>query len=136
MVETEFEFPQARPRRVQPGRPRRRMSHERRVLLLAALTSLPAAAVALVLLWTGEFTPKTQWTLTLLIFGLCWSILVLYTGLAAWNMKWPRELSQVTSRAIRIANITSPEMSANSRPLLKKSLTASEALTVQSEKSS
>src|SRR5262249_62383350 len=30
---------------------------------------LPAAFVALVLLWTGDYTPKVQWTLTVLIVG-------------------------------------------------------------------
>jgi len=44
-----------------------RLSHERRILLLAMLAGLPAALVALVLLWLGDFTPKVQWTLTVLI---------------------------------------------------------------------
>ncbi len=37
--------------------------------MLAILAGLPGAIVALVLIWTGEFTPKMQWTLTLLIGG-------------------------------------------------------------------
>lgn len=49
------------------------MSHERRVLLLAVLAGLPGASVALVLLWTGDFTPKLQWTLTLLIVVGWWA---------------------------------------------------------------
>jgi len=44
-----------------------RLSHERRILLLATLAGLPAAVVALALLWLGDFTPKVQWTLTVLI---------------------------------------------------------------------
>ena len=49
------------------------MSHERRVLLLAVLAGLPGASVGLILLWTGQFTPKVQWTLTLLIVGGWWA---------------------------------------------------------------
>lgn len=44
-----------------------KFSHERHVTLLALLAALPAAAVALILLWSGDFTPKVQWTLTALI---------------------------------------------------------------------
>ena len=42
------------------------------MLLLAVSASLPAALVVLILIWTGDFTPKAQWTLTLLIVvGVC-----------------------------------------------------------------
>ena len=44
-----------------------RLSHERRVFVLALFAGLPGVVVALILLWTGSFTPKTQWTLTTLI---------------------------------------------------------------------
>src|SRR5438309_658719 len=40
--------------------------HERRVFWLALLGGFPAVALALGLLWFGDFTPRTQWTLTLL----------------------------------------------------------------------
>src|SRR5215475_11953844 len=48
------------------------LNYDHRILLLAFLTGLPAAIVALVLLWKGyiwkgEFDTKTQWTLTVLI---------------------------------------------------------------------
>ena len=46
-----------------------RLTHERHVTLLALLGALPAAAVALILLWNGDFTPKVQWTLSALIVG-------------------------------------------------------------------
>ena len=46
-----------------------RLTHERHVTLLAVLAALPAAVVALILLWSGEFTPKVQWTLSALIVG-------------------------------------------------------------------
>ena len=47
----------------------KRLTHDRRVFLLAAAAALPAMATSLVLLWTGDFTPKLRWTLTVLIVG-------------------------------------------------------------------
>ena len=38
--------------------------HERRVYALALAGGLPALAIALALLWLGDFPPRTQWTLT------------------------------------------------------------------------
>ena len=43
------------------------LRHEHRVVLMASLAGLPAIAVALALLWIGDFSPKVQWTLTSLI---------------------------------------------------------------------
>ena len=43
--------------------------HERRVFWLALLGGFPAVALALGLLWFGDFTPRTQWTLTILVAG-------------------------------------------------------------------
>jgi two-component system, NtrC family, nitrogen regulation sensor histidine kinase NtrY len=43
--------------------------HEQRVFWLALLGGLPAVALALGLLWFGDFTPRTQWTLTILVAG-------------------------------------------------------------------
>ena len=40
------------------------LTHDRRILLLALLAALPAAATALGILWTGDYTPKVRWTLT------------------------------------------------------------------------
>jgi nitrogen fixation/metabolism regulation signal transduction histidine kinase len=54
-----------------PPRARRRVRHDQRVLLMAIGAGLPAAAVALMLLWTGAYAPKVQWTLTVLIVA-CW----------------------------------------------------------------
>ena len=45
----------------------KRLTHDRRVFLLAAAAALPAMATSLVLLWTGDFTPKLRWTLTALL---------------------------------------------------------------------
>jgi nitrogen fixation/metabolism regulation signal transduction histidine kinase len=55
-----------------PPPKRRRLAHERTVFLYALLAGLPAAIVAFYYLWwASDATPKSQWTLTLLIVG-CW----------------------------------------------------------------
>jgi two-component system nitrogen regulation sensor histidine kinase NtrY len=46
-----------------------RISHEHRVLLLALLTGGAGVVVSLVILWTGDFSAKVQWTLSALILG-------------------------------------------------------------------
>jgi two-component system, NtrC family, nitrogen regulation sensor histidine kinase NtrY len=50
---------------------RSRLSHDRRILLMALASALPGAVISLVFLWTGDYTPKVQWTLTVLIFSVC-----------------------------------------------------------------
>jgi len=45
------------------------VSHERRVTRLALAGGVPAIVVALWLLWTGDWTPKVQWTLSVLLLG-------------------------------------------------------------------
>ena len=47
------------------------LSHERRIFVTALAGGGPAALVALVLLWTGGYTAKVEWTLSALIVG-CW----------------------------------------------------------------
>src|SRR5216110_143171 len=44
--------------------------HERRVFWLVLLGGFPAVALALGLLLFGDFAPRTQWTLTLLVAGV------------------------------------------------------------------
>ena len=44
-----------------------RTNHERRLLWLALLSGLPGSLVALILLWTHDYTDKVQWTLTVFI---------------------------------------------------------------------
>src|SRR5690606_21342453 len=46
------------------------MRHEQRILWMAFASGIPGSAVALLLLWTGDFTPRLQWTLTLLILAI------------------------------------------------------------------
>ena len=48
-----------------------RLSHDRRILLMALASALPGAAIALIFLWTGDYTPKVQWTLSVLIVTVC-----------------------------------------------------------------
>ena len=43
---------------------------DQRILLLALAAGFPAALVALILLWTGDYTPKVQWTLAVLVVGV------------------------------------------------------------------
>ena len=47
-----------------------RLTYERRIQLLALAAGLPGSAVALILLWTGDYTSRTAWTLGLLIVGM------------------------------------------------------------------
>ena len=49
----------------------RRLSHDRRILLMAFASALPGVAISLIFLWTGDYTPKVQWTLTVLIVTFC-----------------------------------------------------------------
>jgi nitrogen fixation/metabolism regulation signal transduction histidine kinase len=53
------------------SKPRQRLSHDQRVFRLALLSGAPAVIVTEIILWTGDYTPKVQWTLTLLVVG-CW----------------------------------------------------------------
>jgi nitrogen fixation/metabolism regulation signal transduction histidine kinase len=52
---------------VSAARSSARFSHEGRVVLLAVLAGLPGSGVALALLWSGDYTSKVQWTLTVLV---------------------------------------------------------------------
>ncbi len=54
----------------QQPRRRRRTPFETRILLLALLTGFPGGAIGLTLLWIGSASPKTQWTLTLLVVSV------------------------------------------------------------------
>ena len=45
----------------------KRLSYERRLQLLALAAGFPGSLIALLLLWTGNYSSSTAWTLTLLI---------------------------------------------------------------------
>src|SRR5512135_1210070 len=53
------------------GPARRRISHENRVLWMALAAGAAPALIAFILLFTGDFSGKTQWTLAVLM-GLFW----------------------------------------------------------------
>ncbi len=48
-----------------------RLSHDRRILLMAFASAAPGAVISLIFLWTGVFSPKVQWTLSVLIVTVC-----------------------------------------------------------------
>lgn len=45
------------------------MKHDRRIVLFALLASLPSTTVALGFLWLGPYTPRVQWTVTVILIG-------------------------------------------------------------------
>jgi two-component system nitrogen regulation sensor histidine kinase NtrY len=47
-----------------------RLTYERRIQLLAVAAGLPGSAIAIILLWTGDYSSRTAWTLGLLIVSL------------------------------------------------------------------
>ena len=49
-----------------PGTKNRKLSFERRIFLLAVCAGLPGTLVASWLLWEGDFSPHTRWTLGIL----------------------------------------------------------------------
>jgi PAS domain S-box-containing protein len=51
--------------------PAPRLSHDTRILLMALGSALPGAVISLIFLWTGDSTPKVQWTLTVVILSFC-----------------------------------------------------------------
>ncbi|HSL21646.1 MAG TPA: ATP-binding protein [Vicinamibacterales bacterium] len=53
-----------------PHRRQPRLTHDARVLLMALAAAAPGSVISLILLWTGNFTPKVQWTLTVLILAV------------------------------------------------------------------
>ena len=46
------------------------ISYEHRIQLLAVAAGLPGSVIALILLWTGDYSSRTIWTLAILIVGL------------------------------------------------------------------
>jgi two-component system, NtrC family, nitrogen regulation sensor histidine kinase NtrY len=58
----------------------RPLRHEHRILLLTLAAAFPGALVALILLWSGDFTLKVQWTLTVVIAGVWWGFALAAQG--------------------------------------------------------
>ncbi|HME08859.1 MAG TPA: ATP-binding protein [Bryobacteraceae bacterium] len=48
---------------------RPRMVHEDRVLLLALVAGAPAVLVSMIILWTGDYAARVQWTLSVILLG-------------------------------------------------------------------
>jgi two-component system, NtrC family, nitrogen regulation sensor histidine kinase NtrY len=48
----------------------RRFTYEQRIQLLALAAGLPGSAIAIILLWTGDYSSRTVWTLGILIVSL------------------------------------------------------------------
>src|SRR5579862_5478966 len=46
--------------------------HEGRILLLALAAGLPGVVTSMLILWFGDYQPKVQWTLTVIIVGTWW----------------------------------------------------------------
>src|SRR5258707_807775 len=46
-----------------------RLTHEQRVLLMGLMGGLPGTAIAMALLWLGDYTSKVQWTFSTLILS-------------------------------------------------------------------
>ncbi|MFN8651520.1 MAG: ATP-binding protein [Gemmatimonadales bacterium] len=66
-------------------------SHPRRVLLIALATAGPAVAIAMLVIWRGDFTPRVQWTATLAI------ALGLLIGLASLHERVVRPLQTLSN---------------------------------------
>lgn len=49
--------------------PRPRLVHENRVLLLALIAGVPAVLASMIILWTGDYAARVQWTLSVIILG-------------------------------------------------------------------
>jgi two-component system, NtrC family, nitrogen regulation sensor histidine kinase NtrY len=54
----------------------RKLTFVRRIVGMALLSGIPALILGLVLLWSGEYSSRTQWTLSILVVG-CWLIFAL-----------------------------------------------------------
>jgi len=48
---------------------RHRLSYENRLTWLAFGAAAPAVLITLIFLWTGDYSAKLQWTISLLIVG-------------------------------------------------------------------
>jgi len=46
-----------------------KLTHDQRILVAALVAGLPAVIVSMIMLWHGDYTPKVQWTLTVVIVG-------------------------------------------------------------------
>jgi two-component system, NtrC family, nitrogen regulation sensor histidine kinase NtrY len=87
-------------------RPRKRLRYERRIFLLALLAGLPSIAVALWLLWLGDFAARTQWTVTLLLVSV-W--------LASVGVVWERVVRPLQTISNMLAALRERDFSLRAR---------------------
>ncbi len=104
MSEIESEFGEiGRPKaRSRPGPRRRRLPLERRVLFFAILAGLPGTVVTLILLSVGDFAPKTQWTVALLVVAAWWG----FAGLVVQRVVYPLRTASNMLAALREGDFT------------------------------
>src|SRR6185295_740310 len=57
-----------------PALKRDRLGFEKRITLLALLAGLPAVALCVLLLWLGDYSARTQWTVDLILVVLWLSV--------------------------------------------------------------
>src|SRR6476661_3633132 len=48
---------------------RAKLMHEQRVQLLGLASGLPAILALVIVLWTGDYSPKLRWTIVILVVG-------------------------------------------------------------------
>lgn len=72
-------------------------NHERRVFFYVLLAGFPAVVVSLIYLWTGDATPKVQWTLTVLIV----SFYLGFAGAARTRVVYPLQTLSNLLAALR-----------------------------------
>jgi len=96
-IESEFRMGAGLPSRRRPVPRRRRLSLERRALVFAVLAGFPGTLVALILLFGADFTPKTQWTLTLIIVASWWG----FAGLVVQRVVYPLRTASNMLAALR-----------------------------------
>ncbi|MGE5278363.1 MAG: sensor histidine kinase [Acidobacteriota bacterium] len=83
-----------------------KLSHDRRVVLLAVLAALPGAAVALALLWLEDFTPRVRWTLTAVI---------LFSALVLLHALWERVVRPLQTVSNLLAAMREDDFSIRAR---------------------
>ncbi|NNK49615.1 MAG: PAS domain-containing sensor histidine kinase [Gemmatimonadetes bacterium] len=55
---------------------RKRLTYQRAIPLLAVLSGVPAIIATVVLVWTGDYASRTQWTVTVFVLGAWTALLV------------------------------------------------------------
>ena len=87
---------------------------------MALASALPGALISLIFLWTGEYTPKVQWTLTVVIVAFC---LGFAFALREQSRKRPRrrELEPLVVDALKRAGLYDEVADDLDRPALRLS---------------